>query len=77
MDKQNSSGSFSMQDSVQGKSRAQALVEFALALPVLLALVFGIIDFALIFQAWLSVENVARQTVRYAVTGEYNVENCS
>ena len=77
MDKQNSPGSFSMQDSVQGKSRAQALVEFALALPVLLALVFGIIDFALIFQAWLSVENVARQTVRYAVTGEYNVENCS
>ncbi len=59
-----------------GASRSQAMLEFALALPVLLMLIFGIVDFALIFQAWLSVENIARQTVRLAVTGEYDPSFC-
>jgi hypothetical protein len=59
-----------------GQSPSQAVLEFALALPVLLMLIFGIIDFALLFQAWLSVENIARQTIRYAVTGEYNPYYC-
>jgi hypothetical protein len=61
----------------QGRRPAQALLEFALALPILLMLIFGIIDFALIFQAWLSVQNIARQTVRFAVTGEYDDTLCS
>jgi hypothetical protein len=61
----------------RGGSRSQALLEFALALPILLMVIFGIIDFALIFQAWLSVENIARQTVRFAVTGEYDKTLCS
>src|SRR5512137_2049588 len=59
------------------RNRAQATIEFMLALPILLLLIFGIIDFALLFQAWLSVQNVARQAVRYAVTGEYNPSYCS
>lgn len=57
-------------------SRSQALLEFALALPILLMLLFGIIDLALLFQAWLTVENIARQTVRYAVTGQYDPAYC-
>ncbi len=57
-------------------SPSQALMEFALALPILLVILFGIIDFALIFQAWLSVENIARQTVRFAVTGQYDPIFC-
>ena len=69
--------SFSHRRPWRRKNRAQALLEFALALPILLALVFGIVDFALIFQAWLSVENIARQTVRYAVTGEYDPAFCA
>ena len=60
-----------------GKSKSQALLEFALALPILLMLIFGIIDFALLFQAWLVVENISRQTVRYAVTGDYNDTYCA
>ncbi len=56
--------------------RAQGMVEFALALPVLLLLVFGVIEFARVFQAWLSVQNGARFGVRYAVTGEYNITYC-
>ena len=57
-------------------SRSQALLEFALALPILLMLLFGIIDLAALFQAWLTVENIARQTVRYAVTGQYDPTYC-
>jgi len=57
-------------------SRSQALLEFALALPILLMLLFGIIDLAALFQAWLTVENIARQTVRYAVTGQYDPTLC-
>jgi hypothetical protein len=56
--------------------RAQGMVEFALALPVLLLLLFGVIEFGRIFQAWLSVQNGARFGVRYAVTGEYNPAYC-
>jgi len=56
--------------------RSQALLEFALALPILLMLLFGIIDLAALFQAWLTVENIARQTVRYAVTGQYDPKFC-
>lgn len=57
-------------------SRSQALLEFALALPILLMLLFGIIDLAALFQAWLTVENISRQTVRYAVTGQYEFTFC-
>ena len=55
---------------------AQGMVEFALVLPVLLMLIFGIIEFGRIFQAWLSVQNSARFAVRYAVTGQYNPDYC-
>jgi len=58
------------------KNRGQALLEFALALPILLMLIFGIVDFSLVFQAWLSIENLARQTTRYAVTGQYEQIYC-
>lgn len=56
--------------------RSQALLEFALVLPLLLTLIFGIMDTAMIFQAWLTVENIARQSVRYAVTGQYDLIYC-
>jgi hypothetical protein len=52
-------------------------LEFALALPILLLVIFAIVEFALLFQAWLSVENVARQTIRYAVTGQYDSVYCA
>jgi hypothetical protein len=59
-----------------GQSRVrqpgQGMLEFALVLPILLLLVFGLIEFARAFQAWLVVSNAARFGVRYAVTGEYD-----
>jgi hypothetical protein len=60
----------------RGDSRSQGLVEFALALPILLMLIFAIIDFALLFSAWLLIQNVSRQAVRYAVTGSYDSTFC-
>jgi len=54
----------------------QAITEFALILPVLLLLIFGIIEFARVFQAYLVIDNAARFGVRYAVTGEYNPVYC-
>ena len=58
------------------RHKAQGLLEFALALPILLLLVFGIIEFGRLLQAWLALENGARFGVRYAITGEYNRDFC-
>jgi len=58
------------------KSKAQGMLEFALALPVLLLMVFGIIEFGRLMQAWLALENGARFAVRYAVTGNYDPQYC-
>ena len=57
-------------------TKAQAIVEFALALPVLLLLLFGIIEFGRLMQAWMAIQNSARFGMRYAVTGEYNLNYC-
>jgi len=54
----------------------QAIVEFALALPVLLLLLFGVIEFGRLVQAWLTVQNAARFGLRYAVTGEFDPQYC-
>lgn len=48
------------------------MVEFALTLPILLLLMFGIIEFGRIFQAWVTIQNAARTAIRYAVTGQYD-----
>lgn len=68
---------FFTQKRITRKVTAQSMVEFALVLPILLMLIFGIIEFGRIFQAWLSVQNSARFAVRYAVTGEYDTTYCN
>ncbi len=57
-------------------TKAQAMLEFALALPVLLLLLFGIMEFGRLVQAWLAVQNSARFGVRYAITGELDPGYC-
>jgi len=52
------------------------MVEFMLALPVLLLLIFGIIEFARLTFAWMAVQNSARFGIRYAVTGEFDETYC-
>src|SRR5690554_223051 len=67
------------QDSTNGMStrKGQSLAEFALILPLLLVLIFGIIEFARLFQSYLVIVNAARFGVRYAVTGNYESIYCS
>jgi hypothetical protein len=52
--------------------RGQSLAEFAITLPILLLLLFGIIEFGRIFQAWVTLQNAARAAARYATTGQYD-----
>ena len=64
------------QQKSRSRNQAQALVEFVLALPVLLILLFGIIELGRLLQTWLAIQNAARFGARYAVTGEYNPQYC-
>lgn len=49
--------------------RGAAMVEFALVLPMLLILVFGIVDFGRAFQSWVTVTNAAREGARLGTVG--------
>ncbi len=52
------------------RSRGQGLTELAIILPILLLSVFLIVETGRIFQAYVTVQNAARQGARYAVTGQ-------
>jgi hypothetical protein len=52
------------------------MVEFMIMLPLILTMIFGIIEMARIFHAWVSVENAARSGLRYAVTGVWGEDAC-
>jgi hypothetical protein len=58
------------------KGRGQAMVEFLIALPILLFVIIGIIEFARMVFSWLAVQNAARFGIRYAVTGEFDDIYC-
>lgn len=49
--------------------RGQALVEMALVLPVLVLLIFGIIEFGRVFNAYLIITNAAREGARAGIVG--------
>ena len=50
----------------QKKESGQAMVEFALLLPVLLLILCGILDFGWLFFNQLSLDNACREGARYA-----------
>jgi Flp pilus assembly protein TadG len=52
--------------------RGQAVIELALTLPLLLVVVFGIIDFGFMFQRYESVTNAAREGARLGILSDYN-----
>jgi len=61
------------------RGNGQALVEFAVALPLLLFIILGMIEVARWFQAYLAVQYAAREAARYAVTGKppmYGDDSC-
>jgi hypothetical protein len=51
------------------KERGQAAVEFALVLPIVLMMIFGIIEFGRVIQGTLTANHCANELARYAVTG--------
>jgi hypothetical protein len=53
--------------------RGAVLVEFALALPLLMLIIVGILDFGLLFQRQQVVTNAAREGARMAVLHGYSV----
>lgn len=60
------------------RKRAQGMVEFALALPIFLLLVLGIIEFARLMLTYSAVYSASREAARYAVAvglGERGVPN--
>jgi len=52
-----------------GPDSGQSLVEFALVLPLLLLLVFGIVDFARVYHYWNDQTSIANTGARYAAVG--------
>jgi Flp pilus assembly protein TadG len=50
------------------RSRGQSVAEFALLLPVMLAFLGLTIDFARVFQAWITLESATRDGAEYAAT---------
>jgi Flp pilus assembly protein TadG len=54
--------------------KGQSLVEFALVLPLLVLLLFGIIDFARIFHAYLTLDHAGREAARIASIGKNDTE---
>jgi hypothetical protein len=56
------------------KSPAQAMVEFALVLPILLLIIYGLIEVGRLLFIYNSVYSAARQAARYGATTGLNVE---
>ncbi len=50
--------------------KGQALVEFALVIPVLFLLIFGIVDLAVMFYVNLTMQHAVYQGTRYEITGQ-------
>lgn len=50
--------------------KGQSLVEFALVVPLLLVLLFGIIDFGRVFHVYLTLDHAGREAARAASIGK-------
>ena len=49
------------------RRRGMAMVEFVMVLPALLVILFGILEFGVLFYQWLTLSNAAREGARAAV----------
>ena len=54
--------------------KGQALVEFAIILPILLMLVMGILQFGMMLNAYLTIENASREGARAGIIGSSDAE---
>lgn len=61
----------SQPDTITPRTKAQGMVEFALVLPILLLLVFGIIEFGRLLFMFASVSSASREGARYGAAAGY------
>ena len=60
-----------MKDRIRlSRSNGSALVEFALTLPLLAIVLFGIIQYGFIFGAYITIRNASSVAARYAILGK-------
>jgi Flp pilus assembly protein TadG len=58
---------WSLKRTLRSRRRGDAVVEFVLLAPILLIILFGIMEVGRVVDAWLIVENAAREGAREAV----------
>ena len=56
------------------KNKGQAIVEFALILPIFILILFGIMEFGLLFNQYLVVTSASREGARIAALGGTDAE---
>lgn len=49
--------------------RGQSLLEFSLIMPILMVLIFGIVDFGMALRSYISVSSATREGARFASVG--------
>lgn len=54
--------------------KGQSLVEFAIILPILLLLIMAIIEFSIMLNTYLAINNAAREGARAGIVGSTDVE---
>jgi Flp pilus assembly protein TadG len=59
------------------REHGQSIAEFALVAPILFILIFGIIDTARAYNAWVNIQGAAREGARYGVTGRETCDAAS
>jgi len=58
-----------LQSRCRHSQRGQAMVEFALVLPILLLVLFGIFDFGRAINYWIDATHMSNEAARYAAVG--------
>jgi TadE-like protein len=62
-----SRGQTTIERRLGGDERGVALVEFVLVLPLLLVILFGMLDFGRVFNYWIDATHLANEGARFAV----------
>ena len=60
-----------------GDERGATLVEFAIVLPVLMTLIFGVVEFGIVFNDYIGLRQGARDAARQAVVAEFGSVSCT
>jgi hypothetical protein len=65
---------FGRRNKIFKNEKGASAVEFALILPILIILIFGVFEFAIAFNNYITITHAAREGVRLAAVDLYNPE---